>query len=82
MENRLALPARASCGGGVCVMTWISLIGITLAVFALIATLAVRSGFRSLHNAGLSLQMGRIDQNPQFLCHARLVSANASSRFA
>ena len=28
-------------------MTWISLIGITLAVFALIATLAVRSGFRS-----------------------------------
>ncbi|MAC82180.1 MAG: lipoprotein-releasing system transmembrane subunit LolC [Rhodobacteraceae bacterium] len=33
--------------GGVAVMTWISLIGITLAVFALIATLAVRSGFRS-----------------------------------
>ncbi|MEX0350482.1 MAG: lipoprotein-releasing ABC transporter permease subunit [Paracoccaceae bacterium] len=33
--------------GGVSVMTWISLIGITLAVFALIATLAVRSGFRS-----------------------------------
>jgi lipoprotein-releasing system permease protein len=28
-------------------MTWISLIGITLAVFALIATLAVRSGFRT-----------------------------------
>lgn len=28
-------------------MTWISLIGITLAVFALIATLAVRSGFRA-----------------------------------
>jgi lipoprotein-releasing system permease protein len=33
--------------GGVSVMTWISLIGITLAVFALIATLSVRSGFRS-----------------------------------
>jgi len=33
--------------GGVSVMTWISLIGIALAVFALIATLAVRSGFRS-----------------------------------
>ena len=33
--------------GGVSVMTWISLIGVTLAVFALIATLAVRSGFRS-----------------------------------
>lgn len=32
--------------GGVSVMTWISLIGISLAVFALIATLAVRSGFR------------------------------------
>jgi lipoprotein-releasing system permease protein len=28
-------------------MTWISLVGITLAVFALIATLAVRSGFRA-----------------------------------
>ena len=33
--------------GGVSVMTWISLLGITLAVFALIATLAVRSGFRA-----------------------------------
>lgn len=33
--------------GGVSVMTWISLIGITLAVFALIATMAVRSGFRT-----------------------------------
>ena len=33
--------------GGVSVMTVISLVGITLAVFALIATLAVRSGFRS-----------------------------------
>ncbi|WP_134076772.1 lipoprotein-releasing ABC transporter permease subunit [Rhodovulum visakhapatnamense] len=32
--------------GGVSTMTWISLLGITLAVFALIATLAVRSGFR------------------------------------
>ncbi|MBE2277720.1 MAG: lipoprotein-releasing ABC transporter permease subunit [Rhodobacteraceae bacterium] len=32
--------------GGVSVMTWISLIGITLAVFALIVTLAVRAGFR------------------------------------
>ena len=33
--------------GGVSTMTWISLIGIPLAVFALIATLAVRSGFRA-----------------------------------
>lgn len=32
--------------GGVSVMTLISLIGIALAVFALVATLAVRSGFR------------------------------------
>ncbi|WP_208353298.1 lipoprotein-releasing ABC transporter permease subunit [Pseudaestuariivita rosea] len=33
--------------GGVSVMTWISLVGITLAVFALIAVMAVRSGFRA-----------------------------------
>ena len=33
--------------GGVTIMTWISLIGVALAVFALIATLAVRSGFRA-----------------------------------
>mgnify|MGYP003646223152 FL=1 len=33
--------------GGVSIMTWISLVGVTLAVFALIATLAVRSGFRA-----------------------------------
>ncbi|MCU0800722.1 MAG: lipoprotein-releasing ABC transporter permease subunit [Rhodobacteraceae bacterium] len=32
--------------GGVSIMTWISLIGITLAVFALIAVMAVRAGFR------------------------------------
>ncbi len=39
------LRARRS-DGGVSVMTWISLIGITLAVFALIATMSVRAGFR------------------------------------
>ncbi|MCB2117370.1 MAG: ABC transporter permease [Rhodobacteraceae bacterium] len=33
--------------GGVSVMTWISLIGIALGVMALVATMAVRSGFRS-----------------------------------
>lgn len=33
--------------GGVSTMTWISLIGITLGVMALIATLAVRAGFRA-----------------------------------
>ena len=39
------LRARRS-DGGVSTMTWISLIGITLAVAALIITLAVRTGFR------------------------------------
>ena len=33
--------------GGISAMTWISVLGITLAVFALIATLAVRAGFRA-----------------------------------
>ncbi|MFV0512683.1 MAG: lipoprotein-releasing ABC transporter permease subunit [Jhaorihella sp.] len=62
--------------GGVSVMTWISLIGITLAVFALIATLAVRSGFRSefvgtilganahvtVYSAGQTTSQGGIDR--------------------
>lgn len=63
--------------GGVSVMTWISLIGITLAVFALIATLAVRAGFRAefvdtilgsnahvtVYSAGtVDQQTGRIDR--------------------
>ncbi len=62
--------------GGVSVMTWISLIGITLAVFALIATLAVRSGFRSefvgtilganahvtVYSAGQVGEDGRVDR--------------------
>ena len=39
------LRARRAEGGG-SVMTWISFLGIMLAVMALIATLAVRSGFR------------------------------------
>jgi lipoprotein-releasing system permease protein len=39
------LRARRS-EGGVSVMTWISLVGIMLAVAALIITLAVRAGFR------------------------------------
>ncbi len=39
------LRARRS-EGGVSVMTWISLVGITLGVMALVATLAVRAGFR------------------------------------
>ncbi|ASM71508.1 MULTISPECIES: lipoprotein-releasing ABC transporter permease subunit [Roseobacteraceae] len=62
--------------GGVSVMTWISLIGITLAVFALIATLAVRSGFRAefvdtilganahvtVYNLGVTSETGQIDR--------------------
>ena len=62
--------------GGVSVMTWISLIGITLAVFALIATLAVRSGFRAefvdtilganahvtVYQSGVVDENGRIDR--------------------
>lgn len=62
--------------GGVSTMTWISLIGITLAVFALIATLAVRTGFRAefvdtilganahvtLYNMGEVTEAGRIDR--------------------
>lgn len=62
--------------GGVSVMTWISLIGITLAVFALIATLAVRSGFRAefvdtilganahvtVYNSAIADERGRLDR--------------------
>ncbi len=62
--------------GGVSTMTWISLIGITLAVFALIATLAVRSGFRAefvstilganahatLYSAGEVTPLGQLDR--------------------
>ncbi|MQQ07655.1 lipoprotein-releasing ABC transporter permease subunit [Epibacterium sp. SM1979] len=69
------LRARRS-EGGVSVMTWISLIGITLAVFALIATMAVRSGFRSefvgtilganahvtIYSQGVVNEHGRIDR--------------------
>ncbi len=59
--------------GGVSVMTWISLIGITLAVFALIATLAVRSGFRAEFvdtilgaNAHVTVyQLGEVAENGQ-----------------
>ncbi|MDV4143756.1 MULTISPECIES: lipoprotein-releasing ABC transporter permease subunit [Shimia] len=65
--------------GGVSVMTWISLVGITLAVFALIATLAVRSGFRAefvdtilgsnahvtVYRSGEVAENGRIDRTIQ-----------------
>lgn len=57
--------------GGVSVMTWISLVGITLAVFALIATLAVRAGFRAEFvdtilgaNAHVTVySVGRVDED-------------------
>ncbi|MHC9236252.1 lipoprotein-releasing ABC transporter permease subunit [Pseudooceanicola sp. 502str34] len=69
------LRARRS-EGGVSVMTWISLIGITLAVWALIATLAVRSGFReefvdtilganahvTVYSAGVRTESGYVDR--------------------
>ncbi|MBV7378834.1 lipoprotein-releasing ABC transporter permease subunit [Maritimibacter dapengensis] len=62
--------------GGVSTMTWISLIGITLAVAALIITLAVRTGFRtefvdtilganghvSVYSAGEFKENGQIDR--------------------
>ena len=65
--------------GGVSVMTWISLIGIALAVAALIITLAVRAGFRaefvdtilganahvSVYNAGTVDANGRLDRTIQ-----------------
>ncbi|MCW1920235.1 ABC transporter permease [Rhodobacter sp. KR11] len=57
--------------GGVSVMTWITLLGITLAVFALVATLAVRAGFRAEFvdtilgaNAHVTIYpSGQIDEN-------------------
>lgn len=62
--------------GGVSVMTWISLIGIALAVAALIITLSVRAGFRAefvdtilganahvtIYNAGEPNDTGRLDR--------------------
>ena len=62
--------------GGVSVMTWISLIGISLAVAALIITLSVRAGFRAefvdtilganahvtVYNAGTPNAAGQLDR--------------------
>jgi len=61
--------------GGVSIMTWISLIGITLAVFALILTLAVRAGFRAEFvdtilgaNAHVTVySVGEVGENGQFV---------------
>ncbi|WP_118135718.1 ABC transporter permease [Oceanicella sp. SM1341] len=62
--------------GGVSVMTWISLVGITLAVFALVATFAVRTGFRAeftdrilganAHVTLYNMRDGRIAPIPDF----------------
>ena len=78
------LRARRS-DGGVSVMTWISLIGIALAVFALIATLGVRSGFRTEFtatilgaNAHVTVYPARRAAGgvrPRFEDHAGLVEA-------
>ena len=58
--------------GGVSAMTWISLIGITLAVFALVATLAVRAGLRADFvdamlggNAHIELRYLRVQEDGQ-----------------
>ncbi len=62
--------------GGVSVMTWISLLGVMLAVFALIVTLAIRSGFRTefvdtilganahvtVYNAAVRSDTGQVDR--------------------
>ncbi|MEM1076833.1 MAG: lipoprotein-releasing ABC transporter permease subunit [Pseudomonadota bacterium] len=76
--------------GGVSTMTWISLIGITLAVFALIATLAVRSGFRAefvdtilganahvtVYTIGAVSETGRVDRTmPDYAEVAERVAA-------
>lgn len=80
------LRARRS-DGGVSVMTWISLIGIALAVFALIATLGVRSGFRTEFtatilgaNAHVTVYPARRAADsggvrPRFADHERIVEA-------
>ncbi|MBD3763767.1 MAG: ABC transporter permease [Rhodobacterales bacterium] len=76
--------------GGVSVMTWISLVGITLAVFALIATLAVRAGFRAefvdtilganahvtVYNAARADAAGRLDRGiPDYAPMAARIAA-------
>jgi lipoprotein-releasing system permease protein len=60
--------------GGVSVMTWISLIGITLAVFALIATLSVRSGFRAEFVDTI------LGANAHVTIYAESTATNATSR--
>jgi lipoprotein-releasing system permease protein len=76
--------------GGVSVMTWISLLGVTLAVFGLIAVLAVRSGFRAdfvdtivganahvtVYTAGSVNQAGLVDRTiPDYVAMADRIAA-------
>ena len=76
--------------GGVSVMTWISLIGISLAVAALIITLSVRAGFRAefvdtilganahvtIYNAGEPNEAGRLDRTiPDYTDMAARIAA-------
>ena len=76
--------------GGVSVMTWISLIGITLAVAALIITLAVRAGFRNefvttilganahvtIYNTTVQDETGRLTRSmPDYLERAERLAA-------
>ena len=65
--------------GGVSVMTWISLIGIALGVMALIATLAVRAGFRAEFvdtilgaNAHTTLYMAPREVAPEMIVPGRI----------
>ncbi len=76
--------------GGISVMTWISLIGVTLAVFGLIAVLVVRSGFRAdfvdtivgtnahvtVYSAGTVNAAGRLERTiPDYLEMAERIAA-------
>lgn len=76
---------------GVSLMTWISLIGITLAVFALVATLSVRSGFRAEFVSSIFSTDGHLNlisaraENPNLipdyeLLQARLMKVEGVSR--
>jgi lipoprotein-releasing system permease protein len=78
--------------GGVSVMTWISLLGITLGVAALIATLAVRAGFRgefvdtilganahvTVYSAGFTTESGQYSRlMPDYAARAEAIRAIA-----
>ncbi len=75
--------------GGVSVMTWISLIGVMLAVFALVVTLAVRSGFRAefvdtIVGANAHITVSYASEPNEFGQQSRVISdyAEASQRIS